>query len=148
MRRVIGVSLSIVMLVAPGTATAGEPGYEDVVFRVTLSGPVPAADPFGVAIECNLPCVTEDYWLVCGPPDETYILPTCDEATYEFTAHIEAGLVLEYALARWPGGFSGPLEEHLHGSFVVQKGRQVITLGYEYPGAETPALPDTAMPLP
>ena len=135
MRRVIGVSLSIVMLVAPGTATAGEPGYEDVVFRVTLSGPVPAADPFGVAIECNLPCVTEEYWLVCGPPAETY------------RAHrgrprprVRLG-----TLAR---GFSGPLEEHLHGSFVVQKGRQVITLGYEYPGAETPALPDTAMPLP
>jgi len=130
----------------PTIAPAGLPEYEDVVFRVTLSGPVSAADTFGVAIECSKPCVTEDIWLVCTPPADFYVLPVCGEGTFEFTAQIEAGLVLDYALVRWTG--DGPLRRHLHGSIVVHEGRQVISLGYVYPGGEAPGLPDTAVPAP
>lgn len=126
-----------------------QPEYEEVVFRVTLSGPVPAGEVFGVAIECSKPCVVEDVWLVCGRPDETYILPLCAEGEFGFTAEIQAGLVLYYALARKPTDSSGSVwERHLEGSIVVREGRQTISLGYVYPGGEAPALPDTAMPQP
>jgi len=119
--------------------------YEEVVFRVTLSGSVPAGDRIGVAIECDRPCVTEDVWLVCGPPRDTSTLPVCEEGTFEFTAEIEAGLVLDYALVRWSSPDDTTGERHLPGSIVVQEGRQTISLGYVYPGG-VPTLPDTAMP--
>ncbi len=126
--------------------------YEEVVFRVTLSGLVPAGDRIGVAIECDRPCITEDFWLVCGPPSDTYILPVCDEGTFEFTAEIEAGRVLDYALVRLSGPDYSTGERHLPGSIVVQEGRQTISLGYDYSGTPAPtaapALPDTATTQP
>lgn len=127
------------------TEPASPPDYEEVIFRVTLSGPVAADDSFGVALECDRPCVTEDVWMVCGPPSDTSVLPVCDEGSFEFTAEIGAGLALDYALVRWPAPDGTTREEHIPGSIVVQEGRQTISLGYVYPSG-APALPDTAMP--
>lgn len=78
--------------------------------------------------------------------------------TYEFTSEIRAGLTVNYALLRWTTPdlrhSDDQPEEHLHGSWVVREGRQVISLGYVYPGGTPsqpgagPVLPDTALPSP
>jgi hypothetical protein len=146
----------------PATAGGGEvtEGYEEVVFRVTLQGPVDPSHTFGVERQCAEEiCVTEDIVIVCSPPNETYDWPTCSATAYEFTSQIRAGLTVEYALLRWTTPdlhhTGDQPEERLHGSWVVQEGRQVISLGYVYPSAATPsqptggaALPDTAIEPP
>lgn len=143
------------MLVAaiPATSLAGEAEeYEEVVFRVTLEGPVNPMHTFAVQRECPEEiCVTEAILLVCSPPDDSHRLPACSATTYEFTSTIRAGLTVEYALLRWSttdlSHTDDQPEEHLHGSLVVREGRQVISLGYVYPGGTpAPALPDTAVP--
>lgn len=150
------------MLVAavPATSVAGEATeYEEVVFRVSLEGTVNPTHTFAVQRECQEEiCVTEDVVIVCSPPNDNYDWPTCSATAYEFTSQIRAGLTVEYALVRWTTPdlrhTDDQPEEHLHGSWVVREGRQVISLGYAYPGgtpsqpSASPALPDTAMPPP
>jgi len=146
------------MLVAaiPATGAAGEAEYEEVVFRVTLEGPVDPSHTFAVRRACAEEiCVTEDIFIVCSPPDANYDWQTCSATTYEFTSRIRSGLTVEYALLRWTRDLShtnDQPEEHLHGSWVVREGRQVISLGYAYPSRTPsqptagPVLPDTALP--
>ncbi len=143
------------MLVAaiPATSIAGEAEeYEEVVFRVTLEGPVDPSHTFAVRRSCAEEiCVTEDIFIVCSPPDANYDWQTCSATTYEFTSRIRAGLTVEYALLQWSttdlSHANDQPEEHLHGSLVVREGRQVISLGYVYPGGTpAPAVPDTAVP--
>lgn len=150
------------MLVAavPATSVAGEADeYEEVVFRVTLEGPVNPTHTLAVQRECPEEiCVTEAIVLVCSPPHDSHGLPACSATTYEFTSEIRAGLTVDYALLRWTTPdlrhTSDQPEEHLHGSWVVHDGRQFIALGYAYPGGTPseptagPVLPDTALPSP
>ena len=131
--------------VSSGEAGGGETG--DVVFRVTLEGPVDPSHTFTVSRTCvEERCAIEDAEFVCSPPN-VGTGGTCASGTYEFTAQIEVGLTLEYALKRWTDPAGQP-QEFLHGSWVVHQGRQVISLGFDYsPGGDQP-LPDTAMRAP
>ena len=69
------------MLVAaiPATSLAGEAEeYEEVVFHVTLEGPVNPMHTFAVQRECPEEiCVTEAILLVCSPPADPHRLPAC-----------------------------------------------------------------------
>lgn len=121
-------------------------GYEQVTFRVTLSGPVNPEHTFAVRQGCvEEICATEDIVIVCRPPsDVSGGLPPCSATNYEYSIHPRAGLTVEYALLRYTGP-SGPdgFEVHLEGEWVVQPGTQTISLGYVYPGVSP--LPDTAL---
>ena len=158
MRFVLLFIAAMLVAAVPATSVAGEE-YEEVVFRVTLEGPVNPTHTFAVRRGCQEEtCVTEDIVIVCSPPNDNYDWPTCSATTYEFTSQIRAGLTVEYALLRWTTPdlrhTDDHPEEHLHGSWVVREGRQVISLGFVYPGPGTPAqptqpaLPDTALPAP
>lgn len=159
MTRFLVLFIAAMLLAAiPATGAAGEAEYEEVVFRVTLEGPVDPSHTFAVRRSCAEEiCVTEDIFMVCSRPDANYDWQMCSATTYEFTSGIRAGLTVEYALLRWTtphlGRTNDQPEKHLHGSWVVREGRQVISLGYAYPSgtpsqpAAGPVLPDTALPL-
>ncbi len=143
--------------VLPDTrATGGETG--EVVFRVTLEGPVPPTHTFG--IRCDIVegyCFGEVIELVCTPPSDSPFddsLEPCAPGTYEVVMGSRpVGSTIDYALLRWTSTdlahTDDQPEEHIPGSWTVREGRQVISLGYVYPGtAPSPVLPDTAIAAP
>ena len=133
-------------LVTPALAVDAGTDYEAVTFRVTLEGKVDPGHTFAVRQACEEEqCVTEDFVVVCAPPDPSYDWPSCSARSFEYTVQVRAGLTLEFALLRWttPSTQDQP-DAHLAGSWVVQDGAQSISLGYVYPSLNT--LPDTAMP--
>lgn len=152
---VLGALVALPTTVSPVLA---QDDYEEVVFRVTLEGPVPPAHTFAVRRQCEeQTCVTEDIVIVCSPPVDFYDYETCTATTYEFTSMIAAGQTLQYSLLRWTtpdlSGTDDQPEEYLNGSWTVREGRQIISLGYNYPApgnrnAGVVALPDTSMPAP
>lgn len=152
MTRFVALFIASMLVAAiPATSLAGEE-YEEILFRVTLEGPVDPSHAFSIRRSCREePCVTQDIIELCGPPSESTNVPTCSARTYELTSEIRAGLTIDYALLRTTPTSDVP-EEHLNGSIVVQEGRQVISLGYVYPDGSTrqpgasPVLPDTALP--
>jgi hypothetical protein len=156
--RLIGAMLAALLLAPLMAIPSAIAGTEDaeVVFRVTLEGPVPASHTF--AIQCgpdaggeNLCFSVEDIVVVCSPPDDTYNYDVCEPKTYEVVTSAAVGQRINYELLQWTtpnlAHTEDQPEEHLPGSWTVQKGRQVISLGFIYPGGEpaAPALPDTAM---
>lgn len=126
--------------------------WEEVVFRVTIEGPVPAAHTFGVKRQCESTCVTDSIVILCSPPSEHRQpnVETCAARTYESITLVAAGQTLSYALVRWTTPdlthTATQPQEYLHGTWVVQPGRQVLSLGYAYPVAG--GLPNTAMATP
>jgi hypothetical protein len=135
-----------------GRAPTGGPAEtEEVVFRVTLEGPVDPSHTFAVDRHCvEERCVVEDAEVICSPPElMTFGNGACSAGTYEFTIRVQAGLTVEYSLRRWTtpdlSRTADQPEEYLNGSWVVRDGRQVISLGFDYLGG---ALPDTALPAP
>lgn len=160
-RRTFASLLVLGALVASPTGVSpllAQDVYEEVVFRVTLEGPVPPAHTFAVRRGCEeQTCVTEEIVIVCSPPHEFYDYEICAATTYEFTSMIAAGQTLQYSLLRWTtpdlSHTDDQPDEYLHGSWTVREGRQVISLGYDYPAPGDgntggDALPDTAMPAP
>lgn len=153
--RLMAIAAAMAITAIPTAGLAGD-DYEEVVFRVTLEGPVNPSHTFAVERQCaEQICVTEDIVIVCSPPNAYYDYPVCSATTYEFTSTIRAGLTVEYALLRWTTpDLSQRPEEYLHGTWVVREGSQTISLGYVYPGAAPsepssgPVLPDTALPQP
>jgi hypothetical protein len=158
----IRVLLALVLtLVATSPVVAQEAGSEtgEVVFRVTLSGPVDADDTFVIWSRCpdewcdvtvNAGGPTERPVIACG--GSTSHTPACTADTYEWTVQLVPG-TLEYRFERAPGGRlnSGRPSQVLHsGTWDVHPGRQVLTFAYGYPSssAEGPVLPDTAMSAP
>ena len=135
-------------LVAP-PAAAGEPLTARVIFRVTLSGPVPRTDTFLVSHRCpTTSCFVETLSPVCAP-DAPF--DACAAGTYELVRRVPIGETIEYALWRSTSFSQGHPERHLRGDWVVHEGTQVISLGYAYPTTDEPAvpsLPDTALPVP
>ncbi len=147
---VVGTLVTSTVGVSPVVA---QDEYEEVVFRVTLEGPVPPTHTFAVYRECTGPsCVIDSATVLCSPPNEVYDYEPCTETSYEFTLMIEAGRTIEYHLIRSDLS-SEAAEEYLHASWAVRDGRQVISLGYVYPSpgndvAGGGLLPDTAMTAP
>lgn len=144
----------VVPVIAVSPASAGSETGE-VVFRLTLEGPVPARHTF--AIECGVapdPCFgPETITVVCSPPGATYDYESCETTTYEVVALVAAGRTLEYTLLRWTTSdlthTDEQPEEHLPGSWSVHEGRQVISLTFDYAATSvTPTVPDTAMSSP
>jgi hypothetical protein len=100
----LAVIVAVGALVPTG-ARAGEtdPFTGEVTIRVTLEGPVRTGDTFGVRSGCREErCLTEDGFLVCSQPDESYAWTPCSARSYEVTVRIRPGLTLDYALLRWP----------------------------------------------
>ncbi|MCC6619272.1 MAG: hypothetical protein IT341_09595 [Chloroflexi bacterium] len=132
----------------------------EVVFRVTLTGPVDADDHFTIWSRCpdewcqppSIPGVpTPDFYekpvVVCGRnlADQ----PICSARTYEWTLALTPGL-LQYRFEREPDGANdptgtGPSQTLVEGRWQVHSGRQVLTFEYVYP---SPHLPNTAMSAP
>ena len=144
------------MVGVPPTLAGSDRG--EVVFRLTLEGPVPPTHTF--AIECgptsggeNACFSVESIVVVCSPPDPTYDYEPCEARTYELVATPPVGQTIEYTLLRWTtpdlAHTEDQPEQHLAGTWTVHEGRQVISLGFVYPGGSGPSapmLPDTAMP--
>ena len=149
--RACAVALVLAPVISVSSAVAGtdEPG--EVVFRVTLEGPVDPGNTFGVRREyADGCCVVDPIEMVCGIPNpSTPLLPLCSTRTYEFVWEAEVGATIEYELVRWSTAdlSSDAAEYYLAGDWTVHEGRQVISLGYVYPGGAptAPALPDTAL---
>ncbi len=150
---VVGTLVTPTVGVSPVVAQDDD---EEVVFRVTLEGPVSPTHTFAVHRECTGPsCVIDSATVLCSPPDEVYDYEPCTETNHEFTLMIEAGRTIEYHLIRWTTAdlSSEAAEEYLHASWTVRDGRQVISLGYVYPSPANDVaggglLPDTAMTAP
>ena len=149
-RACLAAALVVPVIAVSPTSAGSEPGQ--VVFRITLEGPVPANHTF--ALECgaaDLPCGgPETIVIVCSPPNAIYDYETCEPTTYEVGALIPAGRTIEYTLLRWTSldlaHTDDQPEEHLPGTWTVRGGRQVISLTFDYSATGvTPALPDTAM---
>lgn len=70
-RRVLHGGRPVWSLADCGPGRRDHRGDEEVVFRVTLQGPVDPSHTFGVERHCAEEiCVTEDIVIVCSPPDE------------------------------------------------------------------------------
>jgi len=145
------VAALVVPAIAVSPASAGSETGQ-VVFHLTLEGPVPASHTF--AIECGAapdPCGgPESSVIVCSPPNAIYDYESCEPTTYEVGALIPVGRTIEYTLLRWTtpdlAHTDDQPEEHLPGSWTVHGGRQVISLTFDYSATSvTPVLPDTAM---
>lgn len=154
-------ALLVAATVSVPTVQAGtEPS--EVVFRLTLEGPVPRTHTF--SIQCGTvdpdaqnPCFGgHSIRTVCTPPSDSPFddaLEPCAAGTYEVVVGVaDEGQTIEYLLLRWTttdlSHTDEMPEEHLAGSLTVREGRQVISLGFVYPGGEAPTLPDTAMHAP
>ena len=153
--RCVGALLLTVTVAAPPAQAGSETG--EVIFRLTLEGPVPPTHTF--AIECGPssggenPCFSvESILIVCSPPTETYNYEPCKAATYEVLSTPPVGQEIDYLLLRWTtpdlAHTNDQPEERLAGSWTVRDGRQVISLGFVYPGVGSPTLPDTAIARP
>jgi len=158
MPRCVGALLLAAAVSVPSVRAGTE--TSEVVFRLTLEGPVPPTHTF--AIDCGTvdngaenPCFGgHTVWVLCTPPTDSPFddaLEPCAPGTYEVVRPVE-GQTVEYSLLRWTttdlSHTDDQPEEHLAGSLTVREGQQVISLGYVYPGGEAPPLPDTAMPAP
>jgi len=146
------VALLLAPLIAAPSATAGTATGE-VVFRLTLQGPVDPADAFKLVVDCRDHHYCGEVGnFVCAPPrSDTFV---CEAKTYEVVLDI-APQSIDYALYITHDlvSFDGQKPDEdllLSGSWDVHDGRQVISLGYHYSGGEPaapPALPDTALPV-
>jgi hypothetical protein len=155
-RRVTVVAALAAVLIgaAPQPATGGGSTGE-VIFRLTIEGPMPADDGFLLDVECdgdiplcdppgNFICVAEPIIDTpsCGRPPGT-VGPTTVEMRGELVPQ-----TIEWRLIRVSNLPSVDREEEvvLSGSWTVHTGQQVLTLGYVYPDPSQPAptLPDTA----
>jgi hypothetical protein len=155
----LSAAFGLVMLSAmPSPALAGTDKGE-VVFRVTLTGPVDPDDHFIIHLRCpdewcqppKIPGMPtpEDYEkpvVVCGRnlADQ----PICSARTYEWTLELIPG-TLHYRFEREPDGAndptgSGASQTLVEGSWQVHSGRQVLTFEYVYPSASS-QLPNTAV---
>jgi len=143
-----------VLLVAPMVTVppvmAGTDSAE-VTVRLTLEGPVNPDHGFFMDVRCDggdfcNGVDTRRTVFFCAPIISDTVL--CEMDTFEFTVDIPPQ-VIEYHLYR-DTEVADPESEGvvvLSGTVPVHEGRQVISLGYVYPGGTSaPALPDTAMP--
>jgi hypothetical protein len=158
--RCVGALLVAATVCVPSVQAGTEPS--EVVFRLTLEGPVPRTHTFAILCgtiepEAQNPCFgPETIWVVCTPPTASPFddaLEPCAAGTYEVVVSgAGAGQTVEYSMLRWTTADLSHTdempEEHLAGSLTVRQGRQVVSLGFVYPGGEAPTLPDTAMPAP
>lgn len=145
--RAVPAALLVAPMMAVPPVMAGTDSGE-IVFRVTLEGPVDPADAFKLVVECSGHHYCGEIGnFVCAPPLSDTVV--CEAKSYEVLLAM-APQSIEYALYRAPDLTAFSQEEHLlvAGSWDVHPDRQVISLGYAYPDAEStaPALPDTAMP--
>jgi hypothetical protein len=152
--RCVGAVLLAATIAAP-PAQAGTEGGE-VVFRLTLEGPVGTDEGFYIDVRC-------DGGEFCNGADEPRYVYFCataeiadaaicrgEDDTFEFSADIPPqGITYELyrqtEISRTDMHRSGVV---LSGSWQVHEGRQVISLTYVYPGGAAPTLPDTAMMAP
>jgi len=144
-----------VLLVAPMVTVppvmAGTDSAE-VTVRLTLEGAVDPDHGFFIDVRCDggefcNGVDTRRTVFFCAPP---IIVDTvlCEMDTFEFTVGIPPQ-VIEYHLYRNTDLMEPePVDVVvLSGTVPVHEGRQVISLGYVYPGGTSaPALPDTAVP--
>lgn len=156
----MAASIAAVLLVtgiAPVAAQEAGSDTGDVVFRVTLRGPVDPDDAFLVWSVCP------DEWcqvevveggpiqrpvIACGPPDIIADAVMCSEKTYEWTVELIPG-TLEYRFERQRDVPGDDERQLLHtGTWEVHSGRQVLSFVFEYPGGAPTTLPDTAVPAP
>jgi hypothetical protein len=102
-------------------------------------------------------CFGEVIELLCTTPTDSPFddaLVPCASRTYEVVMGSRlVGSTIDYALLRWTSTdlahTDDQPEEHIPGSWTVREGRQVISLGFVYPGAAlAPVLPNTAMAAP
>ena len=130
----------------------------EVVFRVTLSGPVDPDDAFVIWSRCpDEWCQTQ---VIAGGPIERPVVAcgrgladqvTCAATTYEWTVDLDPG-TLEYRFERTrdlPG--DNEVQVLDTGEWEVHGGRQVLTFEYVYPSQSSKGgvtLPDTALPTP
>lgn len=161
--RLLCASLAVLLtapFMAGSSPTAGSE-HGEVVFRLTLEGPVPATHSF--AISCGsidpgaeFPCFGETISIACISPENAspfHASDACTARTYEVIGQVPAGQTIEYALLHWTtSDLSHTAEQpevHLAGSWQVHEGRQLISLGYVYPGGtDARVLSDTAMKTP
>jgi hypothetical protein len=154
-RRLVAWPLAVVLaFTATGTSRGGErEGWEPLVFELTLSGPVDPNDTFGIEHACrttDLCAFVERLTIVCSgdkrQQEDWGSLP-CAARTYRLELEREAGVTVDYALARWAGSLAGQPSHMLAGSVTVPDGGITLRLGYDYSlPSMPPMLPDTAMP--
>ena len=79
-------ALILAPVLSVSSAVAGTDRTGEVVFRVTLEGPVDPGDTFGVRREyVDGCCVVDPIEMVCGNANpSTPQLPLCSARTYEF----------------------------------------------------------------
>ena len=129
--------------VVSGGASTGE-----VVFELTIQGPMPDDEGFLLDVECegDVPLCDPpgNYICVAEPIIDT---PPCGDPPTTVVASGElAPQAITWRLFRVTGL---PIPEEmtlvLSGSWTVHPDRQVLSLGYVYPDPGAPALPDTSM---
>ena len=121
----------------------------EVTFRLTLEGPVNPDHEFYIDVRCDggdfcNGVDTARTVVICAAP---IVVDTvlCEVDTFEFTVGIPPQLI-EYHLYRVTDLEVPEPVAVLAGTVPIHEGRQVISLGYVYPGGTSaPALPDTAM---
>jgi hypothetical protein len=143
-RPVIGALLLVPLLGVP-FATAGTASGE-VVFQLTLEGPVHPDDGFFLDVRCDGGDFCEGgeprSVFFCGEVADSEI---CEVRTYEFRVAMPPQTI-EYHLNRVPEVAMSGSEPVVVLSRMqeVSEGRQTFSLTYVYPGgAPAPALPDT-----
>lgn len=122
------------------TVSPGALEFGTVIFRLTLSGPVPEDVGFLIYRQTQDDALIEPGGYVCWVPDIDP--PPCRSGeTYEWVNEFEVGTVLDYHVQR---NQDGEIEQMLFGTVTVEPGTRVVNLGYEYPSS----LPDTALSAP
>jgi hypothetical protein len=148
--RPIAGALLLVPLLAVPIASAGTDSGE-VIFRLTLEGPVDPDDGFFLDVRCDGGDFCED-----GEPRSVFFcgevadFEVCQAKTYEFTVAMPPQTI-EYYLNRVPEVATSGSEPVvvLSGTLEVGQGRHTVSLRYTYVGAApAPALPNTAMAAP
>ena len=148
--RLVRIALAtalVLSFMATSAATAGTQTGE-LVFEVTLSGPVPEGETFAVSRFCPTgpDCFDESIVIVCSP--DAFSHEPCTATTYVLAASpVEVGRTVEYGLWRTARD-DLHAEQRLRGTWEMQPGRQVIRLGFAFPEPvepTVPVLPDTAL---
>ncbi len=153
--RVVLATILVLGVVTPAAAEEIGTTTGEVVFRVTLTGPVDSDDAFVIWSQCpDEWCQTQ---VIAGGPREHPVIAcgqgladqvTCSATTYEWTVELVPG-TLEYRFERF-SALTDQDPQILHtGTWEVHLGRQVLSLGYTYPSTSGAGqLPDTALPAP
>lgn len=147
---------ALLLSVAGPTKAASHDDWEPLVFELTLTRTVDPGDTFAVTHACrdwetNPECAFVHRLTILCSGDEghqqNWGSPPCEAGTYRLELKREAGVTVDYGLARWVGSLAAEPTYMLRGSVTVPEGGITLRLGYDYSlGSQPPppALPNTA----